>query len=111
VVVAVVAVGVVEAALVEVVEVVAVRHPLVAAAVVLAVAGDRGAPGRVGGAHFQDVLVVMAVVRRVQVAVVEVIDVPVMADAGVAAVLAVDVAVRVVGLVAHHLLLTSGQEH
>ena len=90
-VVAVVAVDVMEAAVHEVVEVVTVGHLLVAAALVPARAGHRRTRRRVGRAERDDVFVVVSVVRGVQVAVVQVIDVPVVAHPGVPAVGAVDV--------------------
>jgi len=91
----------VQAAIDEVVEVVAVRHLLVAAFLVLAGAGDGGAGGGVGGVDVQLALIDVVAVLVVQVAVVDVIDVAVVLDAGVAAVLAVDVLVAGVLLAAH----------
>jgi hypothetical protein len=101
VVVAVVAVRVVQPAVDEVIDVVAVRHLFVAALLVLALAGNGGARRRVDGADGDDVFVVVAVVRVVQVAVVQVIDVPVVLDARVPAVVAVDVLVVGVLIAAH----------
>jgi hypothetical protein len=105
VVIAVVAVRVVQAAFKQVVKVVAVRHAGMAAAIVLAVAGYRGAGVGVSRGDLDDVLVIMVAVRRVQVAVVQVIDVAVVAHAGVPTVVAVDVAVVGVDGMAHGLLL------
>jgi hypothetical protein len=93
VVVAVVAVAVVQPAIDEVIVVVAVRHQLVAAPLMVAGARGRSARRRVGLAHLDPVLVVVAVVPVVQVAVVQVVHVPVVLNAGVAAVAAVLVAV------------------
>jgi hypothetical protein len=101
VVVAVIAVRVVQPAVDEVIDMVAVRHLFVAALLVLALAGDRGARRRVDGADGDDVFVVVAVVRVVQVAVVQVIDVPVVLDARVSAVVAVNVLVVGVLIAAH----------
>jgi hypothetical protein len=103
--VAVVAVRMVQAAVDQIIEVVAVRHLLVTAALVLAGASGRGAVGGVGRAHGQSVLAEMAVVRVVQMAVVQVIDVAIVLDARVPAVLAVNVLVIVVDMVAHRSLL------
>jgi hypothetical protein len=89
VVVAVVAVRVVQPAIDEVIDVVAVRHLLVAALLVLAGAGDGGAGGGVGGVDLDLALVVVFAVLVVQVAVVDVIDVAVVLDAGVSTVFAV----------------------
>jgi hypothetical protein len=105
VVVAVVAVRVVQVAADEVIGVVAVGHGLVAAAgavlvgLVVAVAGvGRRAGGRVGGADRQAVLLDAAAVGVVQVAVVQVIDVVFVLDGGVAAAGAVLVVVVFVRL-------------
>jgi hypothetical protein len=103
--VAVVAVRVVQTAIDQIIEVIAVRHLLVSAALVLAAARRRGTMVRVGRAHGQSVLIVVAVVRRVQTAIVQVIDVVIVLDACVAAVLAVDVLVIVMDLVAHRTVL------
>jgi hypothetical protein len=105
VVVAVVAVRVVQAAVDQIIDVVAVRHLLVAAVLVLALTRGRGAGVRVGRADGQYVLVVVALVFGVQTAVVQVIDVAVVLDACVAAVLAVDVLVVVMDVVAHRTIL------
>jgi hypothetical protein len=101
VVVTVVAVGVVQPAVDEIIVVVAVRHLLVTAALVLAPTRHRGTVGGVGRTDGQDVLVIMAVVRRMQMAVVQIIDVAVVLDAGVAAVFVVNVAMIVMDVVAH----------
>ncbi len=84
----------------QVVDVVAVRHRLVAAAgsvymggVVLGTAVAAAAPVGVRGAHRQDVLVVMVAVRAVQMPVVQVVEVAVMDDGDVAAARAVNVIV------------------
>jgi hypothetical protein len=101
VIVAVVAMRVVQTTVDQEIDVVAMGHLRVAAVVVLAGALHRGAMGRVGGVDLQHMLIVVAVVGRVQVAVVEVVHVAVVADARVAAVVAVDVPVLVVDVVAH----------
>jgi hypothetical protein len=101
VVVAVVAVRMVQTAIDQIIEMIAVRHLLVSATLVIALARRRRTVIRVCRVHRQDVLIVMAVVRRVQTAIVQVIDVAVMANARVSAVLAVDVLVIVVDFVAH----------
>jgi hypothetical protein len=105
VVVAVIAVGVVEAAVDEVVDVVAVGHGLVPAPGAVDVLGvvdggdarlDGVAPGGVARADGQDVLVDLAVGDVVEVPVVEVIDVAVVLDGGVPAAGAVLVGVVLV---------------
>lgn len=101
VVVAVITVAVVQAALVEVVGVVAVRDDIMPAVAVPAVAGDRGVPGRVDCALGDCVLVVVAVVRRVQMAVVQIVDVALVLDSRVAAMLTVDVRMAIVCRVRH----------
>lgn len=104
-VVAVVAVLVVQATVYDVVDVIAVRHGFVAAAcaVDVAAAGVYGvAAVGVGLAHFDDVFVVVAVVLVVQMAVVQVVGVAVVADGGVAAACAVDMGVVFVGVAVAH---------
>jgi hypothetical protein len=111
VVVAVIAVRVVQPAIAQVIDVVAVRHLLVAAPLVLALASDRGTFGRVGRADGDDVLVIMAVVRGVQVAVVQEADVAIVLNARMATVLAVYVIVLVVDVVAHLSFLRGTDTH
>jgi hypothetical protein len=105
VVVAVVAVRMVQTAVDQEVEVVAVRHLLVATTLVLTVARRRGTMVWVRRAYGQGVFVIMAIVRGVQTAVVQEIDVAVVLDPRVAAVLTVDVLVIVVDLVTHRPVL------
>ena len=109
-VVAVVAVLVVQAAVDDVVHMVAVRHGFVAAAfaVNMACAGiDRMAAVRIGGVYFEAVLVVMAFVGVVQVAVVQVVDMVAVLDGGVAAACAVNMGMVGMGMVAHGVFLLS----
>jgi hypothetical protein len=68
-----VAVPEVQPPIVEVISMIAVRYDLVAAAIVTASALGRSAGSRVGRADFDDALVVMTVVRRVQVTVVKIV--------------------------------------
>ena len=99
-----IAVLVMQTAVDDVVDVIAVRYGFVAAtfAVNVAVAGvNRMAAVRVGFINAQGVLVVMAVVFMVQVAVVQIIDVAFMFDGSVAAVCAVDVVMMFVGFAGH----------
>jgi hypothetical protein len=112
---AVIAVWVMQVAIDEVVDVVAVRDGLVAAAGAVDVIGLVAAALMSGGAgrgvllaHGDGVLVIVAVVGVVQVAVVEVVDVTIVTDGGVAAVGAVDMIVVVVGVVAHGVSFVGG---
>lgn len=96
-VVAVVFVRMVEVAIHEVIDVVAVGHRFVAAAGAVDVAGfvaAAGVGGRagvgVGGGHFDDVLVEVVAVGRVEVAVVEVVHVVAVLDGNVSAAFAMD---------------------
>jgi hypothetical protein len=91
VVVAVIAVAVVEASVDEVIEMIAVRDLFVAAVVVSAGAFDRRAGVRVGVADFDDVFVEVSVVGVMKVSVVEVIDVVAVLNAGMTAGFAVNV--------------------
>ena len=103
-VVAVVTVLVMQAAVDDVVDVIAVRYGFMAAtfAVNMAVAGvNRMAAVRIGFIDAQGVLVVMTVVLMVQVAVVQIIDVAFVFDGSVAAVCAVDMVMMFVGFAGH----------
>lgn len=103
-VVAVIAVLVMQTAVDDVVNVIAVRYGFVAAtfAVNVAVAGvNRMAAVRIGFIDAQGVFVVVAVVLMVQVTVVQIIDVAFVFDGSVAAVYAVDVVMMFVGFTGH----------
>jgi len=106
-VVAVVAVAVVQTAVHQVVEMVAVRYQRVATALVAALAGDRGADVGVGRAHGNDMLVIVALVGEVQVAIVEIVHVALVQNAYMAAVLAMHMRVVSVDEVSHAMLLKS----
>jgi putative membrane protein len=104
VVVAVVAVLVMQAAVDDVVDVITVRYGFVAAtfAVNVAVAGVNWmATVRIGFIDAKGVLVVVAVVFMVQMAVVQIIDVAFVFDGSVAAVCAVNVVMMFVGFAGH----------
>ena len=103
-VVAVISVLVMQTAVDDVVDVIAVRYSFVAAtfAVNVAVAGvNRMAAVRIGFIDAQCMFVVVAVVFMVQVAVVQIIDVAFVFDGSVAAVCAVDVVMMFVGFAGH----------
>jgi hypothetical protein len=102
VVVAVIAVTVVQPAIDQVVEVVAVRDQFVATALVIAGAGHGSTGHRIGDADGDGVLVVVALMGVVQVAIVEVIDVAFMFDAGVPTGFAVNVGVLAVLIALRH---------
>ena len=106
-VVAVIAVLVMQTAVDDVVNVITVRYGFVAAtfAVNVAVAGvNRMTAVRVGFIDTQGVFVVVAVVLMVQVAVVQIIDVAFVFDGSVAAVCAVNVVMMFVGFAGHFFL-------
>lgn len=106
--VAVVAVLMMQAAVDDVVDVITVRYGFMAAtfAVNVAVAGvNRMAAVRVGFIDAQGMFVVVAVVFMVQVAVVQIIDVAFVFDGSVAAVCAVNVVMMFVGFTGHFSLL------
>ena len=103
-VVAVISVLVMQTAVDNVVDVIAVRYGFMAAtfAVNVAVAGvNRVAAVRVGFIDAQGMLVVVAVVLMVQVAVVQIIDVVFVFDGSVTAVCAVNVVMMFVGFAGH----------
>ena len=107
-VVAVIAVFVMQTAVDDVVNMIAVRYGFVAAtfAVNVAVAAvNRMAAVRVGFIDAQCMLVVVTVVLMVQVAVVQIINVAFVFDGSVAAVCAVDVVMMFVGFAGHFSLL------
>lgn len=96
-------VEVVEVAIDEIVDVVAMGHGFVSAAravdMVSGVAGAgmaAGAGGGIGGGDFEGVFIEVAFVRMVEVAIVKIVDVTIVKNGGVAAAGAVDV--RVVGV-------------
>ena len=91
----------------DVVDVIAVRYSFVAAtfAVNVAVAGvNRMAAVRIGVIDAQGMFVVVAVVLMMQVAVVQIIDVAFVFDGSVAAVCAVNVVMMFVGFAGHFFL-------
>ena len=99
-----VAVLVVQTAVDDVVDVIAVRYGFVATtfAVNVAVAAvNRMAAVRIGSIDTQCMLVVVAVVLMVQVAVVQIIDVAFVFDGSMAAVCAVNVIMMLVGFTGH----------
>ena len=104
-VVAVVAVLVVQATVYDVVDVIAVRHGFVAAAFAVDMAGT-GLHGVaavwVGGVYIEAVFVVVAVVFVVQVAVMDVVDVVTVFNGGMAAAFAVNVLVVGMGMAVAH---------
>ena len=106
-VVAVIAVLVMQTAVDDVVDMIAVRYGFVAAtfAVNVAVAGvNRMAAVRIGVIDAQGMFVVVAVVLMMQVAVVQIIDVAFVFDGSVAAVCAVNVVMMFVGFAGHFFL-------
>jgi hypothetical protein len=107
VIVAMVPVLVVQVAGNQVIGMVAVRDGLLA--LMVTAAGDGRTLRRVGGAHRDGVLVVVALVLRMQVTFVQVVGVPFVAHTLVAALVAVNVWMGVVGLVAHMLPSSSAR--
>jgi hypothetical protein len=112
VIVAVVAVRMVQVAVHQIVDVIAVRYRLVAASRAVHVVGVmalalmvRRAGIRVLVGHLDDVLIHVVIVGVVQMAIVEIVDVAVVQDAGMAAVRAVLMGMIVMNLAAHGDLL------
>jgi hypothetical protein len=85
----------------EVVDVVAMRHLLVAAFLVLALARDGCTGHWVGVADGNDVFVIVAFVGVMEMAIVQVIDMTIVLDAGVATMFTVDMLVGVMTFAAH----------
>lgn len=107
-VVAVAVVRMMQVAVHQIVHMVAVRHGLMSTARAVDMTGVmtgagviRSASRRVGVAYFEDMLVDVAVVRRMQVAVVQIVDVAVVQNRGVAAACAVRMIMIFVDGVAH----------
>ena len=94
--VAVVAVTVVQPAADQIIHVIAVRHLFVPAAFVTAETRGLVAVGRIRRRHRQHAFVEMFFVRRVQMTVVQVVDVSVVIDPRVPAMLAVDMRMSLV---------------
>jgi hypothetical protein len=109
VIVAVVAVGMVEVAIDEIIDVVAVRDGRMSAAGAMHVAGfvnaafvPRGASVGVRGRHFDHMLFDLFAVRMMEMPVVKVVDVPLMLDGRVSAIRAVLMTVAFVSFVSGH---------
>jgi hypothetical protein len=103
-VVAVVAMPMMQASVDQIVEMIAVRHERMSAAIVSAETRNRRATVRIGGADFDDMLVVVIAVFGVQVTIVQVVNVIAMHNAQMSAMLGM--LVRVVGVyfVIHQLM-------
>lgn len=96
VVVAVVAMGVMQAPVDQVIIMVAVRHPLVTAAIVSALAGNRVTAIRVLRTDFNHMLIEVIIVRVMQMPVVQIIYMIAVLDAGMTTVFAMHMRVRFV---------------
>jgi hypothetical protein len=84
---------------------VTVRHQRMTAALMAALAGDRGAAIGVGRAHGDDMLVVVALMGVVQVTIVKIVHVALVQNAYMAAVLAMNMRVVGVDEMSHTMLL------
>jgi hypothetical protein len=93
VIIAVIAMRVVQAAVAQIVEMIAMRHEFMAAILVSALAGSRNAGVRIEVADFDDVFVIVVAMSEMQMTVVEIIHVIAMSDARVSAVFGVRVSV------------------
>jgi hypothetical protein len=80
---------------------VAVGHKRVAATLMAALAGNRNTGCRIRLAHTDDMLVIMPIVGVMQMPIVQIIDVAVVENAHVAAMLAVDMRVFCVDVMGH----------
>jgi hypothetical protein len=101
-----IAMPVVQSAAENVIEMVAVRRHRVATAVVAAVTGRRRAIRRIHGSDFDDVFVVMIAVRRMHVAVVQIISVIAVRHGRMPAIRAVSVCMIFMGSMIHGIFLT-----
>jgi hypothetical protein len=93
VIIAVIAMRMVQAAVAQIIEVIAMRHEFMAAILMSALAGSRNASVRIEVADFDDVFVIVVAMGEMQMAVVEVIHVIAMLQACVSAVFAVRMSV------------------
>jgi hypothetical protein len=101
-----IAVPVVQSAAGNVIDMVAVRRHRVATAVVAAVTGRRRAIRRILGGDFNDVFVVMIAVRRMHVALVQIISVIAVRHGRMPAIRAVNVGMIFMGCMIHGIFLT-----
>src|SRR4051812_38373057 len=99
--VAVIPMRMVESAFDQVIDVIAVRHLFMTAIFMLAAAGNRGTHRWVGRAYTDGVFIVVAVVRVMQMAIVQKIDVPFMLHACMTTMFIMDVLVAIVCLTVH----------
>jgi len=106
VIVAMIAVPVVQSAAGNVIDMVAVRRHFVATTVVAAVTGRRRAIRRIHGGDFDDVFVVMIAVRRMHVSVVQIISVTAVRHGRMTAIRAVNVGMIFMGCMIHGIFLT-----
>jgi hypothetical protein len=104
--VAMIAVPVVQSAAGNVIEMVAVRRRRVITAIVAAGAGGRGASDRIPGGDFDDVFVVMIAVQRMHVAVVQIIGVIAVQHRRVPAIRAVNMGMIFMCCMIHDVFLT-----
>jgi hypothetical protein len=93
VIIAVIAMRMVQAAVAQIIEMIAMRHEFMAAILMSALAGSRNAGVRIEVADFDDVFVIVVAMSEMQMTVVEVIHVIAMPDARVSAVFGVRVSV------------------
>jgi len=98
---AMVAMAMVQPAINQVIEVIAVRHERMAAPLVTALAGDRRAGIGVCLAHGNHMLVIMPCMRMVEMTIMQKIDMPLVHDPDVTAVFAMHMRVRLVNRVRH----------
>jgi hypothetical protein len=101
-----IAVPVVQSAAGNVIEMVAVRRRRVTTVAVTAVTCRRGAILRIHGGDFDDVFVVMIAVRRMHVAVVQIISVVAVRHGRMPAIRAVNVGMIFMGCMIHGIFLT-----
>lgn len=93
VIIAVIAMRMVQASVAQIVEMIAMRHEFMSAILMSALAGSRNAGVRIEVADFDDVFVIVVAMSEMQMTVVEVIHVIAMPDARVSAVFGVRVSV------------------
>jgi hypothetical protein len=100
----VIAVTMMQPAIDQVVEVIAVRHQWMLTAVVAALAGYRMTPVWIDRADGDDVLVIVVVMRMVQVPIVQVVDMAIVQNAQVPALCAVHMRMVFVDMMRHGML-------
>jgi hypothetical protein len=105
-VIAVIAVGMMQHSLIEIILMIAVRNKWVPTALVSACTGDWSALGGIMCVHFQHMFIIMSLVQRMEVAIMQIVGMAVMRKRDVPTMLSMDVGMLFVSGMAHQKLLS-----